>query len=92
MVVAFGVGCVGITIRAENLLLVLIFGELMLVSVAFGFVAISKYFGDPSGQVFALFLLNSIAVESAVGLVLILNTFRVCGATNFNRLQWLQQG
>jgi len=86
----FSVGCIGLGFRATNLLALVVFGELLLVSGMLGFAALSRYYGDPSGQLFALLILNAIAVESSIGLVLILNTFKVAGVIYCQNLNALR--
>lgn len=90
MFFTFIVGCTGLVWRASNLLLILIFGELMLVSIAFGFVLVSKFWVVSTGQVYALAILNSAAVESAIGLVLIINVYRTTGSVIVNFLKCLR--
>lgn len=76
--------------RSNDLLTVLIFGELILVSLVFGFTASALYLNDPSGGIYALIILNLAAVESSIGMVLVLNLFKVCGGVGFDRLRYLR--
>lgn len=68
----------------------LIYGELILVSLVFGFTASSIYFNDPSGSIYALIILNLAAVESSIGMVLVLNLFKVVGGVSFGSLRSLR--
>lgn len=72
-------GIFGLAHRVDNLLMVLLFGELVFVGLFFSFIVVSKGLGSFVCQVYGLFILNAAAVESAVGLVLILNSYRTCG-------------
>lgn len=73
--------------RASNVLMVLIYGELMLVSLFLGFVIVAKYWAGADGHVYALFILNAAAVESAIGLALMLNLYRSNGLISFKSLR-----
>jgi NADH-ubiquinone oxidoreductase chain 4L len=53
--------------------------ELMLLAVNLNFLVFSVYLDDMMGQLFALFVLTVAAVESAIGLALLVITFRIHG-------------
>jgi NADH-ubiquinone oxidoreductase chain 4L len=53
--------------------------ELMLLAVDLNFLVFSVYLDDMMGQLFALFVLTVAAAESAIGLAILVITFRIRG-------------
>lgn len=82
----FFTGFVGLVWKASNLLLAVVFGELMLVSLVFGFFIVSKFYGVFEGYTYPLFILNAAAAESATSLVVILNLFQTRSTIDFNNI------
>jgi len=77
--------------KTKNLLVVLMSIEIMLFGVGFGFIAHSVAAHDFKGQVYALLLLMLAAGESALGLGLIVASYRVKGnidVPGFNGLKF----
>lgn len=70
-VILFGIGLVGV-MRRKNLLLLFFATEILLNSVNIAFAAISHYYGDLTGQMFAFFVIAIAASEVAVGLGLLI--------------------
>ena len=58
--------------RRKNLLMLFFATEILLNAVNIGFAAISKYYGDLTGQMFAFFIIAIAASEVAVGLGLLI--------------------
>jgi NADH-quinone oxidoreductase subunit K len=87
----FSFGFVNVALsKTKNLLVVLMGIEIMLFGVGFGFVAHSVASSDFKGQVYALLLLMLAAGESALGLGLIVASYRVKGnidVSGFNGLK-----
>ena len=69
--ILFAIGLVGI-MRRKNLLLLFFATEILLNAVNVGFAAISSYYGDLTGQMFAFFIIAIAASEVAVGLGLLI--------------------
>ncbi len=65
--IIFTIGLVGV-VRRKNLLMLFFATEIMLNAVNIGLVAISKFHGDLTGQMFAFFIVAVAASEVAVGL------------------------
>jgi NADH-quinone oxidoreductase subunit K len=61
--------------------------EIMLNSVNIGFVAVALYYGDITGQIFALFIIAVAASEVAVGLGLLVLYYKRTGSINLDSLQ-----
>lgn len=71
----FGIGLVGFLTR-RNLITMFLCAELMLQGVAINFVTFSRYHGNLSGQVFALFIVAVAACEAGIALALFLSLYR----------------
>jgi NADH-quinone oxidoreductase subunit K len=69
--ILFAIGLVGV-MRRKNLLMLFFATEILLNAVNIGFAAISKYYGDLTGQMFAFFIIAIAASEVAVGLGLLI--------------------
>ena len=73
--ILFSIGLVGV-MRRKNLLMLFFATEILLNSVNIGFAAISHYYGDLTGQMFAFFVIAIAASEVAVGLGLLIVWFK----------------
>lgn len=69
--ILFGIGLIGV-MKRKNLLLLFFATEIMLNSVNIAFAAISHYYADLTGQMFAFFVIAIAASEVAVGLGLLI--------------------
>ncbi len=69
--ILFCIGLVGV-INRKNLLMLFFATEILLNSVNIAFAAISHYYGDLTGQMFAFFVIAIAASEVAVGLGLLI--------------------
>lgn len=74
-VILFAIGTLGI-MRRKNLLMLFFSTEILLNSANIALVAISKYYGNLDGQIFALFIIAIAASEVAVGLGLLILLYR----------------
>lgn len=74
--VLFCIAVAGVFINRKNVIVLLMCIELMLLAVNINFVAFSRQFGDPSGQVFVFFILTVAAAEAAIGLAILVTLFR----------------
>lgn len=73
--VLFSIGLVGV-MRRKNLLMLFFATEILLNSVNVALVAISHFYGDFTGQMFAFFIIAIAASEVAVGLGLLVLWFK----------------
>jgi NADH-quinone oxidoreductase subunit K len=71
----FGLGLVGFLTR-RNLITMFLSAEMMLQGVVLNFLAFSRYHGDLSGQVIALFIITVAACEAGLALALFLMLYR----------------
>ncbi len=74
--IVFTVGVFGIFAARKNIIAILMSIELMLLAVNINLVAFSTYWGQVTGQIFAMFVLTVAAAEAAVGLAILVTFFR----------------
>ena len=82
----FTISVIGIFINRRNVIILLMAIELMLLAVNLNFIAFSSYLGDLSGQVFVFFILTVAAVESAIGLAILVVLFRNVGSVDVDQI------
>ena len=88
-VIIFLISFFGLIYNKKSILIILIAIELVLLSVNILFIIFSIYLDDIIGQIFTLFILTIAAVETSIGLSLLLVSYRVRGnilIDNFNLL------
>ncbi|MCY7312101.1 MAG: NADH-quinone oxidoreductase subunit NuoK [Pseudoxanthomonas sp.] len=74
--VLFCISVAGIFLNRKNVIVLLMSIELMLLAVNINFIAFSRHFGDPAGQIFVFFILTVAAAEAAIGLAILVTLFR----------------
>ncbi len=84
--VLFVIGLVGV-MRRKNLLMLFFSTEIMLNAVNIGLAAISKFYGDLTGQMFAFFIIAIAASEVAIGLGLLILWFKKKNSIDLDTLQ-----
>ncbi len=87
--VLFSLGIVGV-LRRKNLLMLFFSTEILLNAVNIGFAAVSKYYGDLSGQIFSFFIIAIAASEVAVGLGLLVLWYKRNGTIDLDSLQMMK--
>jgi len=87
--IVFAIGLVGV-MRRTNLLMLFFSTEILLNAINIGFVAVSKYYGDLTGQIFAFFIIAVAASEVAVGLGLLILWYKRNGSIDLNSLQMMK--
>jgi NADH-quinone oxidoreductase subunit K len=83
--ILFAIGLLGV-MRRRNLLMLFFATEILLNAVNVAFAAISHYYGDLSGQMFAFFVIAIAASEVAVGLGLLIVWFKRTGSIDLETL------
>jgi len=83
--ILFAIGLVGV-MRRKNLLLLFFATEILLNAVNIAFAAISHYYGDMTGQMFAFFIIAIAASEVAVGLGLLIVWYKRHGSIDLDAL------
>ena len=81
----FSIGFVGV-LRRRNLLMLFFATEVMLNSVNIAFAAISRFYNDLTGQMFAFFIIAIAASEVAVGLGLLILLYKRYGSLDLDGL------
>ncbi|MBL0721763.1 MAG: NADH-quinone oxidoreductase subunit NuoK [Sulfurovum sp.] len=81
----FSVGLIGI-LRRRNLLMLFFATEIMLNAANIAFAAVSYYYNDLTGQMFAFFIIAVAASEVAVGLGLLIVLYKKFGTLNLDDL------
>ena len=76
----FTIGALGVFIHRRNVLVILLSIELMLLAVNINFVAFSAFLHDLGGQAFAMIVLTVAAAEIAIGVAILVVTFRNRGS------------
>src|SRR5450432_1301303 len=74
--ILFTIGIAGIILNHKNIIIILMSVELILLSVNINLVAFSTFAGDLTGQVFALLILTVAAAEAAIGLAILVASYR----------------
>ncbi|NQY93733.1 MAG: NADH-quinone oxidoreductase subunit NuoK [Campylobacteraceae bacterium] len=83
--IIFSLGLIGV-LRRKNLLMLFFSTEIMLNAVNIGMVAISKFHGDLTGQIFAFFIIAVAASEVAVGLGLLILLYKRKNTINLDAI------
>ena len=87
--VLFSIGTAGVFLR-RNLITVLLSIEIMLNAVNVTFVAAGRYLGTVDGQIIVFFVMTVAAAEAAVGLAIIIASFRNRTTVNADELALLR--
>jgi len=87
--ILFSIGLVGV-IRRKNLLMLFFATEIMLNAANIAFAAISSYYNDLSGQMFAFFIIAIAASEVAVGLGLLILLYKKYGTLDLDNFTMLK--
>jgi NADH-quinone oxidoreductase subunit K len=88
--ILFSIGVLGVLYR-RNAIIIFMCIELMLNAVNLVMVAFSNFLNDPAGQVFVFFIMAVAAAEVAVGLAILVMTYRNTRTTDINilnRIKW----
>jgi len=87
--ILFVIGLTGVLIK-RNALVIFMSVEMMLNSVNLLLVAFSAFRNDPNAQVFVFFIMVVAAAEVAVGLAILVNTYRNTHSIDVNLLTKLK--
>ena len=81
--ILFSIGLIGV-MRRKNLLMLFFATEIMLNAANIAFAAISSYYNDLAGQMFAFFIIAVAASEVAVGLGLLIVLYKKYGTLDLD--------
>lgn len=87
--VLFIIGLIGVLIK-RNALLLFMSIELMLNSINLLLAAFSVYHNNPSGQILVIFIMVVAAAEVAVGLAILVSSYRNTSSVDINLLNQLK--
>jgi len=87
--VIFTIGVVGVVVQ-RNVIALFMCVELMLNAVNLTLVAFSRYFVNPTGQLFVFIVMAVAAAEAAVGLAIIISLFRSRETLNIDEADLLK--
>ena len=87
--VLFAIGTVGVLTR-RNLIVIFMAIELLLNAVNLSFVALARSLGSLDGQVIVFFVMAVAAAESAVGLAIMLQLYRLRETLNADEVTTLR--
>jgi NADH:ubiquinone oxidoreductase subunit K len=82
------IGLFGLLINKNSFLIVMMSLELALLGLILNFSFVSLLFKQPSGQVVALFIISMAAIESAIGLSLIIAFNHFFKTININEINF----
>ena len=88
--ILFALSVLGIFLNRRNLIVLLMAIELMLLAVNINLVAFSAFHGDLVGQIFAMIVLTVAAAEAAIGLAIVVVTFRNRGTIDVAEIDLLK--
>ena len=77
--ILFVLGVLGIFLNRKNVIVILMAIELILLAVNINLVGFSAFMNDLVGQVFAMLVLTVAAAEAAIGLAILVISFRTRG-------------
>ena len=86
----FAIGCVGMIINRRNVIILLVCVELILLAANMSFVSFAHYLNNIEGEILVFFVLAVAAVESAIGLAIIVLLFRNRGTIEVDELDELK--
>jgi NADH-quinone oxidoreductase subunit K len=87
--ILFAIGVIGVLTR-RNAIVIFMCVELMLNAVNLSFVAFARHHGEATGQLFVFFVMTVAAAEVAVGLAIIIATFRNRETINVGEIRLLK--
>jgi NADH-quinone oxidoreductase subunit K len=87
--ILFAIGAAGVALR-RNVIIMFMSIELMLNAANLAFVALARHLGSMDGQVTVFFVMTVAAAEAAVGLAIILASFRNRATVNADELSSLK--
>jgi NADH:ubiquinone oxidoreductase subunit K len=89
-ILVFGVSVLGIIINRSNTLLILVCIELMLLSIIITVVISTIKTSSILGQTFALYIATVAAVESAIGLSILIGFYKIRGSISLRVINMLK--
>lgn len=89
-IVLFILSIIGIVINRSNIILVLICIEMMLLSISINFIINCMFLDNLLGQISAIYIITVAAVESAIGLSIMIAFYKIKGSIAIRFLNLLK--
>lgn len=83
----FFIGVLGLVLNRKNILIIIMAIEIILLSVNLNFIVFSIYLDDIVGQIFVIFILTVAATESAIGLSILSQYYKLKGSIKFDSIK-----
>lgn len=88
--IMFSLSLIGIVINRSNIILILICIEIMLLSVCINFLINSFLIDNLLGQIYSIYIITVAAVESALGLSIMISFYKIKGSISLRLLNLLK--
>lgn len=89
-IIIFIFSVIGIIINRSNIILILICIEIMLLSISLNFLVNSFLLNSLIGQISAIYVITAAAVESAIGLSIMISFYKIKGSISIRFLNTLK--
>lgn len=90
LILIFFISIIGIILNRTHTILILICIELMLLSITLNFLVNSILLTNITGQIYSLYIITVAAVETAIGLSILITFYKVRGSISVNLLNLLK--
>jgi len=86
----FILSIIGIALNQSNIILILIFIEIMLLSISLNFIIHAYIIDNLLGQICSIYIITVAAVESAIGLSIMITFYKLRGSISIRILNLLK--
>lgn len=90
LILIFLISIIGIILNRTHTILILICIELMLLSITLNFLVNSILLNNITGQIYSLYIITVAAVETAIGLSILITFYKIRGSISVNLLNLLK--
>lgn len=90
LLLLFIISVIGIILNRTHTILILICIELMLLSITLNFVINTTKLLSISGQIYSLYIITVAAVETAIGLSILITFYKIRGSISINLINLLK--
>lgn len=90
LILLFIISVVGIVLNRTHTILILICIELMLLSITLNFLVNTTILDSITGQIYSLYIITVAAVETAIGLSILITFYKIRGSISVGLLNLLK--
>nr|BAR91065.1 NADH dehydrogenase subunit 4L [Hydra vulgaris] len=90
VIIMFCISIIGIVINRSNIILILVSIEILLLSISMNFILSSLTNFSLEGQIIAIYIITIAAIESAIGLSIIVAFYKIKGSISLKLLNLLK--